>query len=139
MALTLQEAGRLAALVRESLPATLGDEQRDLMEVGLAEALTNIVKHGHGGHEGHDVELSFRHSADAVDVVIIDDGRPIPPHKLQEPPESVFDFDETDVGSLPESGMGLALVRAAFDTLEYRSASGRNVMHLRKVLREKKR
>lgn len=134
VALTLDEVGRLTTLLREGLPPSLTDEERDLMEVGLAEALTNIVKHGHRGDEGHAVDVTWRQDERYVDVVIVDDGRPIPPHRLEEPARSVFDFDETDLGGLPEGGMGLALVRAAFDKLDYRSEGGRNTLRLRKRL-----
>jgi serine/threonine-protein kinase RsbW len=64
-------------------------------------------------------------------VVEIDDtGLSLPAETLDKADGSVFEFNPLDIGALPEGGMGLALIKASFDSVHYQSADGTNRLTL---------
>lgn len=127
---TLEAVARTTAALGPLLPARLPEADRQAVELGLAEALTNIVVHGHAGRPPQPVELEWQETGRALRIEIRDTGRPIPAARLNRDGPSVFDFDATDLGRLPEGGMGLELIHGAFDRLEYASRDGVNRLRL---------
>jgi serine/threonine-protein kinase RsbW len=65
-----------------------------------------------------------------LEVDVWDYGNPIPDDQLEHAGSSTFDFEPTDTGALPEGGMGLALIKAAFDEVDYASDGRENWLHL---------
>ena len=128
---TLQDVARASALLRQDLPADMDAADSDRVELGVAEALTNIVRHGCA----RSLRLELAVTAESVRVDIWDDGAPIPPHVLDSASVETFDFDHTDVGGLPEGGLGLAIMKAAFEGVRYASAGGENHLALERRLR----
>jgi serine/threonine-protein kinase RsbW len=45
-----------------------------------------------------------------------------------------LDYDPNDIDNLPESGMGLYLIKQLMDDLDYYSINGKNYFTLRKFL-----
>ena len=105
-----------------------------MIELGIIEALTNVVKHGHAGGADARIEVLYQEFADRIVVEIIDRGRAMPPAGLDRADERAFDFDLANLASLPESGMGLALIKRSFDSIDYSSSSGENRLRLMKSL-----
>jgi anti-sigma regulatory factor (Ser/Thr protein kinase) len=67
---------------------------------------------------------------------VTDAGRPIPGDRLATAGrDTTFGFDPTDVGGLPERGMGLGIIKATFDHVGYRSKDGINRLRLGKRFR----
>jgi len=130
---TLGEVTRATLAVGAMLPSRLTAYQRDAIEIGLAEILTNVVKHGRVGEAPGPVRVTWRERDDRLEFSICDTGRPIPADRLAEADETTFDYEPTDIGNLPESGLGLALIKAAFDVVDYRSRAGMNRMLLQKI------
>lgn len=128
---TLAEVAAATQQVRGLLPDWLSDSERDAIELALAEALTNIVQHGFAGGQGKPVRVRVRDRAAALEIDLWDDGRPIPSERLsQADPSTTFRFDPTNLAELPEGGMGLALIKAAFHEVRYGSRNGVNRLHL---------
>ena len=121
-------AETLRAFMSEEVPA----EARDAIELGIVEALTNVVRHGYAGMQSGAIELQFEQSADAAILELIDTGIPIPAENLQRDSAAAFDFDPDDVAALPEHGMGLSLIRLSFDAVQYQSAEGVNRLTMAK-------
>jgi serine/threonine-protein kinase RsbW len=76
--------------------------------------------------------LRFEQSGHAVIAEVIDSGRPIPKEHWQRKADAPFDFDPDNLASLPEHGMGLALIRLSFDVVNYESAGGINRLTMAK-------
>ncbi|RYY96000.1 MAG: ATP-binding protein [Comamonadaceae bacterium] len=117
--------------VRGLLPGWLTEAERDAVELAVTEALTNIIEHGYGGDRPEPVRLRVRDDDAGLAIDIWDRGRPIPDGLIEATDvATTFLFDPTDVDGLPEGGMGLALIKAAFDDVRYGSRDGVNRLHL---------
>lgn len=131
---TLQDLGRAVQALQGLLPARLAEAERNALEIALCEVLTNIVQHGFAGAAGAPIEVEVEEQPQALVVEVCDTGCAIPRAKLEAAGPAAFAFDADDIAALPEGGFGLALVKAAFDVVDYRSADGVNCMHLEKRL-----
>jgi serine/threonine-protein kinase RsbW len=117
--------------VRALLPGWLADAERDAIELALAEALTNIVEHGYGADTLEPVRLRVRERPTGLEIDIWDRGQPIPDGLIESTDvTTTFLYDPTDLDGLPEGGMGLALIKAAFDEVRYGTRDGVNRLRL---------
>lgn len=130
LAATLADVARATQQLRELLPDWMDGSERDMVEIALAEALTNIVEHGYGHDSSARVRLRLLERPGALEVDVWDRGRPIPLGRLEQADETTFLFDPTELAALPEGGMGLALIKTAFNEVRYRSKDGVNRLHL---------
>ena len=131
---TLHDVGQAVVALRQALPARLPEADRHALEIALGEVLTNIVQHGFAGAVGAPIEMNWEERADALVVDVSDTGCAIPAARLQAAGPDAFAFDPSNIAALPEGGFGLALVKAAIDGVDYRSADGVNCLHLEKRL-----
>lgn len=131
---SLQDVARAVQAVAQVLPLQLAEPQRHAIEIALAELLNNIVVHGFPAGGGAPIEVSWSLATDAFVVEVRDRGLAIPAAKLDAAGPASFAFDPEDLDGLPQGGLGLALVKAAFDRIDYRSVQGINCMHLEKNL-----
>lgn len=121
--------------VLRELAGCAPDDDLHSVELGLAEVLSNIARHGFADRPPGIVRVGWVADPLAIRLVVIDDGVPIPEDKLATAHGSNLDFSETDLADLPEGGFGLALVHRMFDKVDYRSADGVNRMRLERWLR----
>lgn len=128
---SLDEVSRTTAQI-QALPRCLPEQEWHAVQVAVAEVLTNIVKHGYAGGGPGRVELVWIVQPGWLDIDVRDAGQPIPRDRLRQAGPTDFDFDPTDFQSLPQSGLGLALIKGAFDHYEYASRGGVNRLRLRK-------
>jgi len=104
------------------------------METCLIEAANNVIEHAYKGEGHHSLTITIhRRLKDSIEILVIDDGSPIPAERLASVP-ALPEFDAFDLASLPEGGFGMALIWALADKVHYESADGRNVMTLVKRL-----
>lgn len=75
----------------------------------VGEAFNNVVLHGYEGLEPGEVVFEVATSDDRIEIVVKDEGHSFHPDDAPEP----------DLGMLPESGMGLFIIRAFVDELTY--------------------
>jgi serine/threonine-protein kinase RsbW len=131
---TLDEVSRVCSELHVLALARGGSEWSAEVDLGLTEALTNVVRHGYGSTPVGGISLTCFESADDWHLTLGDQGKPIPQHRLDPSARSVFDFDPGDLQSIPEGGMGLALIRASFDLMDYEVCRNGNLMSLTKHL-----
>ena len=131
---TLQDVARATEALAALLPARLAGAARDAVQVALAEVLTNIVQHGYRGLAPLPIEVAWQERGDTFAVDVRDAGHAIPAARLAAAGEDTFAFDPDDIAALPENGLGLAILKMAFDVVDYRSDAGTNCMHLEKRL-----
>lgn len=131
VATRLADVGPAMEQLRQLLPDWLEDDERNAIELALAEAITNVIEHGYGGDFDDKVRLRMLERPGALEIDMWDKGKPIPAGKLEDADaDTTFAYDPTDLAGLPEGGMGLALIKSAFDQVRYGSRGGVNRLRL---------
>jgi len=135
--LELQSNPEMLCVVRHALgqlAETLGFSSAECRAVVLAvdEALTNIIRHGYGGEEGHPIRASFRRiqvalggrQRKALEIMLEDRGKKVDGPKLCGRP----------LEELRPGGLGIHLINECMDAVEFRRKLGRNQLRLIKLL-----
>ena len=123
----------LLPVFAQDLPFTRATLVR--LEICLAEALSNVVRHSYKDMMGGDIEVTVRALPDRLVMEIADEGRPMP-ERAQESIRSggpLRDPAAMPVADLPEGGFGLAILRTVLDEVSYRREGSRNVLTLTKL------
>jgi len=114
----------------------LGVDDESVYDLLLAatEACTNVLTHGGRNVQGYAVVTSL--GAVGCQVEVADDGVGVAPPGLVEAPEAPEAGQQAPLAQLPESGRGLAVMRACVDnvTLDSRPGHG-TVVTMRKHIR----
>ncbi|MCC6557018.1 MAG: ATP-binding protein [Polyangiaceae bacterium] len=102
-----------------------GDERADEFEAqtvsAFGEAFNNIAIHGYRGGPPGDVDIEIESDEEGIEIRLMDTGKSFDPADVAPP----------DMEALPESGMGLFIIRSFMDEVEYRAGSP-NVLRLAK-------
>jgi serine/threonine-protein kinase RsbW len=85
------------------------ERQRALMVLGVDEACTNIIRHAYQLREDQPISLCLEGKTDAVCVRLRDYGKKAPPETMQSRPADL----------IKPGGLGLHLIRHAFDQVDY--------------------
>lgn len=133
---TLDEVMRVCSELNVLALQRGGVEWAAEVDLGLTEALSNVVRHGYGGQPGGHIDLWCSETESRWCLTAVDSGSPIPPDLLRNDTGDVFDFDPNDLQSIPEGGMGLALMRSCFDGVDYRAGQDGNCLTLEKLFRQ---
>ena len=129
---TLEEVPRVCSEVHALALERGGSQWAMLVDLGLTEALTNVIEHGYGQARCGRVGLTCLETAGQWQLTLSDCGNSIPKALLHQADGSVFDFDPDDLQSIPECGMGLALIRNCFDSVDYQVRTDGNYLLLTK-------
>ena len=113
----------LAALTLGLAPHLTTPEDRNTVEIVLAEVLNNIVEHAHCAGSGR-IELCIRPTAEGLVCAISDDGLPMPGGALPEGRLRVT----ANADAQAEGGYGWHLIRTLSQDLCYRRERGRNCL-----------
>jgi anti-sigma regulatory factor (Ser/Thr protein kinase) len=109
----------LSAVIQHAAEA---DRQfRDEMITAFGEAFNNIVIHGYSGRSDGMVDVEVDLGPEQITVRLIDTGIEVDFSRVQPP----------DLDSMPESGMGIYLIHALVDKVEYQGGAV-NVLSLTK-------
>lgn len=99
------------------------------IDICLTEALNNIIKHAYKGEKNNLIEVIVTKEKNFLELQLIDSGIPRDSLVIKE-----LNFDPNDIDNLPESGMGLYLIKQLIDEMDYYSINGKNYFTLRKYL-----
>jgi serine/threonine-protein kinase RsbW len=98
------------------------------VNVALDEILSNIVTHAYGTRTDGSIDVTFALAGSDLEVTIVDDGPAVDPLAVPAP----------DVAGSIEArhpgGLGMHLVKALMDRVEYARRDGRNWLVLRRRL-----
>lgn len=94
---------------------------RDEMTTAFGEAFNNIVIHGYKGRQGGMLDIEAELGQEQLTLRLKDSGREIDFESVSPP----------DFASMPESGMGLFMIHALVDEVQYRKGTP-NVLSLTK-------
>ena len=95
------------------------------IELSLAEALNNIIKHAYKGDESKVIEVNVEIDENKVEITLTDFGGPR--ENLDKPK---LEFDPNDIDSLPEGGMGLFIIEQLMDKNIYSTDEKQNTFKL---------
>jgi len=110
------------------------DETRYDVELCVVEAATNVIRHAYKGRSGETVSVKISADDEQIVIEVADRGelgflcvRPIT-------------VQVSDITSLPEGGMGLAIIQSLMDEVSYGSSKdGRNIFLMKKRFQGKER
>lgn len=123
----------VAGVVRAVCSGSLGEDALNDLEIGIVEAINNVIKHGYSGQKGSSVEVSIGLRKDRVVIDIIDQAPPMPEGKLADAAKAQRP-DTRTIADLPEGGMGLSLIQMTMDEVRYSSHDGSNRLTLTKLI-----
>lgn len=113
--------------------AHLTDDKMNELKIGVNEALNNVIEHSYTETPGHEIEITCSHAGTHVMVQITDFGLGMDEQKFAARPTEIV-VDDIDTDSLPEGGMGIALIKSCMDETHYSRKDGANVLQLVKNL-----
>ncbi|AFN73872.1 putative anti-sigma regulatory factor, serine/threonine protein kinase [Melioribacter roseus P3M-2] len=100
---------------------------KNAFNICLTEAANNVIKHGYKEEPGNEITIKLRKEGDYLVLEIIDEGLPRPNLDIPD-----LEFDPEDIDNLPESGMGLYIIKQLMDDVNYFSINGKNYFILKK-------
>jgi serine/threonine-protein kinase RsbW len=95
----------------------------------LDELLGNVIMHGYGDQQRHDITTRIDCSADLLVVTIIDDGRAFNPVQFPAPDVDVR-LEDRKIG-----GLGIHIARNLMDDISYQRLGDKNVLTLAKEIK----
>jgi serine/threonine-protein kinase RsbW len=102
-----------------------GEEDRALYETAVMEWLANIVKHSYVPADGGSIRVVAEAGPLEMHLVIEDRGRGLSATQFAAAPSQI-EFDPEALADLPESGMGLAILKSVMDSVLYEQHQGIN-------------
>lgn len=99
------------------------------VEICLTEALNNIIKHAYSGNNNKIIDVILRKDTGYLEFELRDEGLPRNNLVIND-----LNFDPNDINNLPESGMGLFIIKQLMDEINYYSLNGKNYFTLKKWL-----
>jgi serine/threonine-protein kinase RsbW len=123
-------SSRYIGVVRETVDAISADTlmspgDRAAVRLAVGEACNNAVLHAHRLPDANrsDVTVQCRIKADALEIVVVNEGVGPMPHAGSKMPDP-----------LAESGRGMALIEAMMDSVQFLTAEGKTILRMRKFL-----
>ena len=103
----------------------MAENQIKEIELSLAEALNNIIKHAYQGVQNKIINIEIEYSNNNITINLIDNG--IARKNLNKPK---LEFDPENIDSLPEGGMGLFIIEQLMDENIYKRENDKNIFTL---------
>lgn len=117
----LDELGRASAwLDRVADSLDLSPEMRFRLDLGLTEAVTNVVAYAYRDSAEHEIRIRLRADGVGVTLEVEDDGVAFDPLQAERPPVPA------SLAEAPIGGLGIHLIRSMLDECHYRREAGRN-------------
>jgi serine/threonine-protein kinase RsbW len=104
------------------------------VELCIAEALTNVIRHAYQGNSGHTISIQVETGVDRLHIEISDDGIPMPAETVDRllHGAKLVEDDGIDRVSLPEGGRGLQIIHDLMDEVTYIRDANLNLLQLTK-------
>lgn len=106
------------------------DGARRTFNIAFDDLINNIVSYGYDDAEQHRIHVEVALDGSTLQATLIDDGTPFDPFAMDSP-DLEAELDERRIG-----GLGVHLVRTMMDECTYERTNDRNVVVIRKFLRQ---
>lgn len=128
----LSEVSYLVVLIIQTLKVlNINNSVLADIEIALAEALTNIVKHGYHYESNNKIELSLYKLEKNIILEITDYA-----NEAKIDFNKKLEYDPKDINSLPEGGMGLYLMKNCMTSLNIKRINNKNILTMIKKYEE---
>jgi anti-sigma regulatory factor (Ser/Thr protein kinase) len=126
-----REVGRLIDLV-EAFGRTSGLAEDDITDVSLLldEFVSNVIKYGYDDAGEHEIQVVVTIDGRSLTIRIEDDGRAFNPLEAKAP-DLTLPIEERPIG-----GLGILIAKTPADSIDYERTDGRNILTLRKTIRD---
>jgi len=126
------------AIHRVCLYLGLNDARAGEVELCVAEAVTNSIRHAYHGIPGNRVTIALAASSDRLLIEVCDTGSAMPLESQQRLERSLRtpEVQMCDRTSIPEGGRGLHIIRELMDEVSYTSKHQLNHLVMTKYLAE---
>lgn len=126
----------LAAVAVNKICVHLGlDEiQAHQVELCVAEAVTNAIRHAYHGETGQTISIAVSTGTDQLHIEVSDSGSPMSAECVEQLTRNpkVIEFEGIDRASLPEGGRGLQIIHDLMDEVAYIRDDNLNRLQLTK-------
>jgi serine/threonine-protein kinase RsbW len=109
----------------------LGEFQAREVELCIAEAATNAIRHAYHGQAGETVSITVSTEIDRLHIDVCDTGTPIPAGQVERLLRGA-EIVEIDRASLLEGGRGLQIIHDLMDEVAYTREGNLNRLQLTK-------
>jgi len=117
---------RLAALCAKEMAANYFTEAEQAeIEIAVAETINNSIEHACAGSEDHTIAITYSLNNFYLSIDVKDNGKTFESNGLEDL-DAEFNFDPDDFDSLPESGMGLKIIKSCMDKVLYQNTEMQN-------------
>jgi serine/threonine-protein kinase RsbW len=114
--------------------AGMGEVDSARVELGVVEALNNVVEHAYQLQPNNKIKVIFQPSKDHVVVCIIDTGVAMEQSLLFSDDNQQWSKDLNALENISEGGRGLTLIKSIMDEVSYKSENGINQLTLLKKM-----
>jgi serine/threonine-protein kinase RsbW len=110
--------------------------QASQVELCIAEAATNAIRHAYHGQRGQTVSIAVSTDVDRLQIEVCDWGTPMPPEQIDRliHGAEIVEVDGTDRALLEEGGRGLQIIHNLMDEVSYIRDQSLNRMQLTKYI-----
>ncbi len=108
----------------------IAKKQKFEINLALDELFTNIINHGFDDDAEHQIHVTCARNDDIVKITIRDDGIPFNPLEAPQPDLNCT-FIDREIG-----GLGIHLIKAYIDEIDYQRDADANVLTLTKILKD---
>jgi serine/threonine-protein kinase RsbW len=103
-------------------------------ELGVVEALNNVIEHGYQLQPNHKIKVIFEPSKNYVVIHIVDTGIAMGQSLFSDKENQKEVKEHIVLEDIPEGGWGLALIKSIMDEVSYKSENGINHLTLLKKM-----
>jgi serine/threonine-protein kinase RsbW len=124
------------AVNRICMQLGLDDLSAGHVELCVAEAATNAIRHAYHGEPGHTVVIALAVGTDQLNIEVSDRGTPMPVEQEQRllHGTQANEIQTAHRSSLPEGGRGLQIIHDLMDEVSYVRLGNINRLSMRKQL-----
>jgi serine/threonine-protein kinase RsbW len=110
--------------------------QASQVELCIAEAATNAIRHAYHGQRGQTVSIAVSTEVDRLQIEVCDCGTPMPPEQIDRliHGAEIVEVDGADKALLEEGGRGLQIIHNLMDEVSYIRDQSLNRMRLTKYI-----
>jgi serine/threonine-protein kinase RsbW len=114
----------------------LDDLSAGQVELCIAEAATNAIRHAYHDQPGHTVAIALAAGTDQLNIEVSDSGTPMPVEQRQRLVHGTqaLELETADRTLLPEGGRGLQIIHDLMDEVSYVRSGNINRLIMRKQL-----